>query len=176
LQDGRPGDERIPTLAEFLSACPDALRVNVEMKDFGGGPMLGQAVAQVLREQDFVERAVTSSFQMAPLVAAQQTEPKLPIGAILSTAQGDITRLPVNFLSINRRLVTGDLVRRAHRRDLQIHVWGVNDRETTLRMLDLGCDNVITREPALVRKVVDEYAALSDVERMLLRLRRWMRE
>jgi hypothetical protein len=35
---------------------------------------------------------------------------------------------------------------------------------------------VITREPALVRNVVDEYAALSDVERMLLRLRRSMRE
>jgi hypothetical protein len=43
-------------------------------------------------------------------------------------------------------------------------------------MLDLGCDYVITREPALVRKVVDERAALSDVERMLLRLRRWMRD
>jgi glycerophosphoryl diester phosphodiesterase len=107
---------------------------------------------------------------------ARQTEPGLPVGAILSTATGDVTRLHVDFLSLNQRLITASLVRRAHRRDLKIHIWGVNDRETTLRMLDLGCDNLITREPALVRNVVDEYAKLSDVERMLLRLRRSMRE
>ncbi|MEX2114901.1 MAG: glycerophosphodiester phosphodiesterase family protein [Pirellulales bacterium] len=176
LNAGQPTDERIPTLAEFLDACDEKLRLNVEMKDFGRSPNLGAAVAGVLREQGFLDRAVVSSFQLPPLFQARQAEPALPIGAILSAAKGDMTRLPVNFLSLNERLVTAELVRRAHRRNMEVHVWTVNDRESAVRLMDLGCDNLITRQPALMRQVVDWYAELDDIERMLLRLRRWMRE
>jgi glycerophosphoryl diester phosphodiesterase len=84
--------------------------------------------------------------------------------------------LPVNFLSLNERLVRGDLVRRAHQRGLEVHVWTVIDRESALRLLDLGCDNLITSDPAPMRELVDWYAGLDDTQRMLLRLRRWMRE
>ena len=59
---------------------------------------------------------------------------------------------------------------------MEVHAWGVSDQESALRMLDLGCDNLITDEPALMRSLVDEYSNLSDVERMLLRMRRWLRE
>lgn len=169
-------DETIPTLAEFLDACDDRIRLNVELKAFGDGPRLALAVLDVLRERDFLPRAVVSCFEMPPLRALRSAEPDLPVGVILSAIQGDATRLPVDFLSVQQRLARGDLVRRAHRRGLQVHVWGVADRETTLRLLDLGCDNLITPDPALVRQVVDEYAELGDLERMLLRLRRWLRE
>ena len=102
-------------------------------------------------------------------------DPELPVGMILSTGQGDMTRLPVNFLSLHQRLVNAHLVKHAHRRGMEVHVWGVSDREAVLRLLDLGCDNLITDDPAMVREVVDWYAELGDVERMLMHMRRWMR-
>ncbi len=70
----------------------------------------------------------------------------------------------------------GDLVRRAHRQGKEVHAWTVNTRESALRLLDLGADNLITSDPALAREVVDWYAGLGDTERMLLRLRRWLRD
>jgi glycerophosphoryl diester phosphodiesterase len=169
-------DERIPTLVEFLNACDGQIRLNVELKDFGDGPRLALAVLEVLRERGFLERAVVSCFEMPPLRALKKAEPRLPVGVILSAIQGDATRLPIDFLSVHQRLARGELVRRAHERGQQVHVWGVSDREIALRLLDLGCDNLITPNPVLIRKVVDEYARLGDIERMLLRLRRWLRE
>jgi glycerophosphoryl diester phosphodiesterase len=177
LRDGdKPSDEVIPTLAEFIAACDGRIRLNVELKDFGHSPGLALAVLDVLREHDFTERAVVSGFQLPPLREIKLSEPGLPIGIILSATQGDVTRLPVDFLSLNQRLVRADVVRRAHQRGMEVHVWTVNERETALRLLDLECDNLITSDPALIREVVDWYAGLGDAERMLLRIRRWIRE
>ena len=177
LRDGdQVSGERIPTLAQFIEACDGRIRLNVELKDFGHSPRLAAAVLDVLREHEFTRRAVVSCFQLPPLREIKAAEPELPIGMILSAVQGDVTRLPVNFLSLNHRLVRADLVRRAHERGMEVHVWTVNEREMALRLLDLGCDNLITSDPKLIREVVDWYAGLGDTERMLLRLRRWMRE
>jgi glycerophosphoryl diester phosphodiesterase len=169
-------EEPIPTLAEFLAACDEHIRLNVELKDYGRTPGLAMAVLKALDEYGFCERAGVSCFQLAPLVEIRREDPRVPVGMILTAAQGDLTRLPVDFLSINQRLARTDLVRRAHQRGMEVHVWTVNDRETAIALLDLGCDNLITSDPAAMREVVDWYAGLGDGERMVMRLRRWMRE
>jgi glycerophosphoryl diester phosphodiesterase len=169
-------DERAPTLGEFLAACDGRIRLNVELKEPARHPGLAVEVVRVLREHEFLSRAGLSCFDLAPLLEARAAEPRLSIGAILAAAKGDITRLPVDFLSLNQRMARGDVVRRAHQHGMDVHVWTVNDRAAALRSLDLGCDNLITSDPKLMRQVVDEYSALTDAERVLLRLRRWMRE
>jgi hypothetical protein len=58
---------------------------------------------------------------------------------------------------------------------MEVHAWTVNDRDAALRLLNLGADNLITSDPALMREVVDWYQGRDDVERVLMRLRRWMR-
>ncbi|HVU89863.1 MAG TPA: glycerophosphodiester phosphodiesterase family protein [Pirellulales bacterium] len=173
---GAPTDEHVPTLAEMIAACGAEIRLNVELKYYGDNALLVPAVLDVLRAHDFSGPAIVSCLQLAPLAETTRRAPEIPVGMILSTGQGDMTRLPVNFLSLHQRLVNGPLVKRAHRRGMEVHVWGVSDREAVLRLLDLGCDNLITDDPAMVREVVDWYASLGDVERMLMRMRRWMRE
>jgi glycerophosphoryl diester phosphodiesterase len=177
LRDTRgASEEGIPTLAEFIAACDGQIRLNVELKDFGRTPRLALAVLDVLRDHRFTDPAVVSCFQLSPLRQIKQSEPELPIGIILTAIQGDMTWLPVDFLSLNQRLIRPGLVRRAHQRGMEVHVWTVDDRDSALRLLDLGCDNLITSDPVPMREVVDWYAGLGDAERMLLRLRRWIRE
>jgi len=53
-------------------------------------------------------------------------------------------------------LVTTELVEFAHRHDVQIHVWTINDADEMRRLLDLGVDAVMSDFPGLLRKVVDE--------------------
>jgi glycerophosphoryl diester phosphodiesterase len=173
---GATTDEHVPTLAEMIAACGTDIRLNVELKYYGDNAQLVPAVLDVLRSHDFSRRAIVSCLQLPPLTEVTRQDPEMQVGMILSTGQGDMTRLPVNFLSLHQRLVNAHLVKRAHRRGMEVHVWGVSDREVVLRLLDLGCDNLITDEPALVREVVEWYATLGDVERMLMRMRRWMRE
>lgn len=175
---GRGGvtDEPVPTLAEFLAACDSRMRLNVELKYYGANPRLAPATIDVLREHGFLDRAVVSCLQLSPLRQVQELEPSLPVGIILTATQGDVTRLRVDFLSLNQRLVRGSLVRRAHQRGMEVHVWSVGGRDTALRLLDLGCDNLIVDDAAPFRELVDWYADRGAPERMLLRLRRWMRE
>lgn len=176
LLDGVATDEPIPTLAEVIAACGDRIRLNVELKDYGRGPDLARASVDVLREHDFAERSIFCSLKLPPLAQAKRADPAIPVGFVLSASRGDLTRLPVNFLSLQHRTINAGVLRRLHRRGFEVHAWTVSDRPTALRLLDLGVDNLITDDPALMRQIVDSYAALDTHERILLRLRRWMRE
>ena len=63
----------------------------------------------------------------------------------------------------------------ARRRGLGVHVWTVNTRKEMRRLIDLGVDNIITDRPEVLRALLDERAALSDVERLLLAIGRRLR-
>jgi len=81
----------------------------------------------------------------------------------------------VDFLSINKKLATPELLARAAKHGLGVHVWTVDQRKEMLQMLHRGVDNLITDEPERAVEVVDWYFNLSDVERFLLRFRDWLR-
>lgn len=174
--EGTPEDLRPPTLEEFIAACGPKMRINLELKDYGHSQNLAARVIEIVRRAGFEKRVVVTSFSLPIVAESRRLAPDIPAAAIVSASKGDLTSLPVDFLSLNQSLVNGPLVRRAHIRGMEVHVWTVSTREPTLRFLELGCDNIITDDPALVRKTVDEYESWSELEHMLLRLRRWMRE
>jgi len=51
-------------------------------------------------------------------------------------------------------LVTRDLVVFAHRHDVQVHVWTINDPAEMERLLALGVDGVMSDFPGRLQKVV----------------------
>ena len=129
---GTATDERIPTLSEFLASCNETVRLNVELKEISRNPQLPSAVLDLLREHHLVDRAVVTCFDLPPLLELQKLEPTLPVGIILTTVKGDMTRLPVNILSLNQRLVRADVVRRAHQGGMEVFAWTVNDRNSAV--------------------------------------------
>ena len=62
-------------------------------------------------------------------------------------------------------------MRRAHRAGKEVHVWTVNTQEVMQRMIERGVDNIITDDPVLLLKVMNERQALSRPELLGLRLR-----
>ena len=61
-----------------------------------------------------------------------------------------------DFFSIRYDYVTEKFVREAHALGKEVHAWTVNYRGNVKRMLDIGVDNIITDDPALVRKVQNQ--------------------
>ena len=51
-------------------------------------------------------------------------------------------------------LVTRRFVEHLHRRDMQVHVWTVNDAEEMHRLLDLGVDGIMTDRTEVLRDVM----------------------
>jgi glycerophosphoryl diester phosphodiesterase len=62
-------------------------------------------------------------------------------------------QIPPSFSG--RPLVTRALVDFAHRHDVQVHVWTINDEDEMRRLLAEGVDGIMSDFPGRVRAVVD---------------------
>jgi glycerophosphoryl diester phosphodiesterase len=53
-------------------------------------------------------------------------------------------------------VVTESLIEFAHAREVQVHVWTINDPAEMHRLLDLGADGIITDYPGRLAKVIGD--------------------
>jgi glycerophosphoryl diester phosphodiesterase len=53
-------------------------------------------------------------------------------------------------------VVTERFVRNAHRRNVPVHVWTIDDADEMHRLLDLGVDGIMTDRPEVLRDVLIE--------------------
>jgi glycerophosphoryl diester phosphodiesterase len=158
----RGRDVRIPTLSEVLDACPDVC-INVEAKDrHVAGPMVA-----LIRERGEEHRV---------LVAAEHERNRLAVrgypgpwgasrrdcalfwlrhwlpGGESYTPDVDIFQVPERFKG--RRILTPRLIDEAHRRNIPVHVWTVNDSSDMRRLLQWGVDGIQTDRLDLLTEVL----------------------
>lgn len=163
--------ERIPTLAEVLDVAKGRIRLNIEIKSNEHNPTLPEKVVRLVEEKGLVSECVISSFNYEWLPRVKRLNSKLRVGYITGEPVGDISRLDVDFLSLQAKLVTEELVRSARRKKKEVHVWTVNDPKQMARLIDLGVDGIITDVPDVAVTMLEERATLSNIERILLKLR-----
>lgn len=170
--DPKFAGERLPTLKEAIDLARGKIKLNIELKYYGqGDPRLASDVARLLREEKLDKDCFVASLNYASLEEARNEWPALRTAAIVSARVGDPTRLDVDYLSMNAKLVNLRLLRAAHRRGKQVLVWTIDDPRLATRLMDLGVDNVITNDPALMVPLRDERGSLSRIERLVLAFR-----
>jgi glycerophosphoryl diester phosphodiesterase len=84
---------------------------------------------------------------------------------------GDISSLPVDFVAIAHQRLSRRLIRRIQRQGHQVYAWTLNDSGSMVSAIDAGVDGIITDDPQLARRVLQELEALSATGRLLLRFR-----
>jgi len=55
-------------------------------------------------------------------------------------------------------LSTWLLVNTAHRHNMAVHYWTINDEDEMRRLIELGCDGIITDYPEVLMNILDEYS------------------
>lgn len=166
----REGDGGVPLLEDVLGSWPD-VRVNIDAK----ADTAVEPLAEVIRRTGAWDRVCLAAFSdrrldrlrtltdhrcctsMGPREVARlrAASIRLPSGrgafaaacAQVPTHQG---RLPI----VDARFVAA-----AHARDLQVHVWTIDERAEMVRLLDLGVDGIMTDRPDLLLDVLAERAA-----------------
>jgi len=155
---------RIPRLAEVLQEFP-AVPLNIEIKSEGGA--IVAAVVRMVRaarapivlaaEHDTIMQAIRAAApeiptslatgEVAAFIGALQAgeAPSLPDGAVA-------LQIPPSFGDVI--LVSVASVAAAHALGAEIHVWTINDPGEARRLLDLGCDGIMTDVPHTVRPVI----------------------
>ena len=162
------GEHPIPLLEDVLGTWPQA-RVNVDPKhDRAVGPLV-----EVVRRTASVGRVCVGAFSDRRLARVRRLlGPALctslgPIGVARLKAGGlglPVGRLPAACVQVpvaTRGLVVTDaaLVRAAHGRGMQVHVWTIDDAGEMDRLLDLGVDGIMTDRPRLLRQVLERRGA-----------------
>ena len=97
--------------------------------------------------------------------------PEVKTGLIVFRALGSLTKTEFDFLSIQATKATSRLVKNAHKKGKEIHVWTVNDLQTALSMIEVGVDNIITEKPDFIRNLLRTWNDFTDTEKIALWLR-----
>ena len=149
--------EKIPALEDVLNFCLGRLDLNIEIKYNGKNKGIVQRVIQVIRENHFEEHCVVTSMNYRFLEEIKETAPEIRTGYIMTMSYGSISQVAAaDFFSVRYDYITEGFVREAHALGKEVHAWTVNYRGNIKRMLDMGVDNIITDDPALVRRVQNQ--------------------
>ena len=162
--------------AEFYESHPDLLFI-VEIKNDGE---LGYKACEILSEtlnqypgyrdqivvgtfHDEIEEELKSKYSDLLRGAPTGTAAKFVLTQYLGVNIFDNSdfaclQIPTSYdLGIEIFLDNQGLIDRAHRRNIAVQYWTINDADEMRHLIELGCDCIMTDNPELLRSVLDEY-------------------
>ena len=163
---------RVPTLEEVFARFPDT-RMNIEMKY--EGPALAQPLCALVRRAGMGQKVLIASMNEAAVTAFRQACPEVATSMSRSEAQLffgiQLVNLdaayspPVRALQIPDRLgseivATAGLIAAAHRRNLKVHVWTINDAGRMEELIRIGVDGIISDRPDRLLDLVRSSGAM----------------
>jgi glycerophosphoryl diester phosphodiesterase len=187
--------ERVPTLSEVISLLrtthDDRTQLCIEIKSyldvFGlthSPETIAEAVVDVLRQENFAERAVIVSFDWRSLIHVNKIAPDIPTAytsALLSefdTIQegkpgkslwiagpavefGDLVPVAIktaggHYWSSYYRDITLSLVEEAHRLGIKVLAWTPNSPDEMITLTKMGVDGIITDRPDILKAILRE--------------------
>jgi glycerophosphoryl diester phosphodiesterase len=163
-------DQRIPTLVQILELCKGRIKVNIELKYYGDEQQLEQSVVKIVEAAGMKDEVMVMSLSYSGIKKMRAIRPSWKLGLLSSVALGNVADLDVDFIAINARFATRNLIRNTHSRDKQLLVWTVNDPLGISTMINRGVDGIITDDPALAVSVIEERAELDATQRLLMQL------
>ncbi len=150
--------ERIPTLSEAIEAIKGKAKLNIELK--GKDPLLVPQVIGTLREKEFMEEAILSSFNYSFIEEAKRLEPRIITGLLFATLgeerEGSSYWKYLDLILPRYDLVNKDLIERAHSLGLEVIAWTVDEPEEIRRLASLGVDGIASNYPALLSKTTQK--------------------
>jgi glycerophosphoryl diester phosphodiesterase len=153
-------DQRIPTLEEILQFARERdIVFYLEIKQ-GVAWGMHQTLVGVLGKAQNAAHTVVIAFEPATLDSVRRLEPAMMTGLLVDKAKGDSIQagLEVGARQIcpHVDLVTLEMVERAHRADLHVVTWTVNDADKMRAAMDAGVDGIMTDLPDRLRAVVED--------------------
>ena len=153
-------DERIPTLEEVLEfARKRDVVFYLEVKyDSAWG--MHHALVSALQGAETAARTIVLSFDPATLVALRKLDSAIMMGLLVESGKGDPVKaaLDVGARQLCPRwdMVTPELVKQAHRADLHVVTWTVNDAEKMRAVIAADVDGIMTDVPDRLRAVIED--------------------
>lgn len=163
------GGESFATIAELLAAFPET-RFNIDVKT----ESVIEPTLRAVREADAVGRVLIASFDYKRLSRVRREMPDVLTSATPAetlalrllpslfgrfATRGGAVCLQIPEYRHGFKVLTPGLIKAAHKRGMQVHVWTVDDPDDAARLLDAGVDGLITDRPDTIREVLEQRGA-----------------
>ncbi len=162
--------------AEFYETNPDLLFI-VEIKNSGD---LGYKACKILNDTlskypEYLDQIVVGTFHDEIETELKAKYPNLMRGAPTGTAAKFILtqflgvnifdnsdfaclQIPTNYdLGITLSLNKKTIINRAHKRNIAVQYWTINNPDEMRELIELGCDCIMTDNPKLLSEILEEY-------------------
>ena len=149
----------VPTLEEIFAALPE-MTFNIEPKQHT--PSIIKPLCNLIRERKMVDKAIVGSFNQTTIDEFRRECPEVATSAspsevsrFLALSRAGLAESyspPMQALQVPENLgslqvVSKEFVEAAHRRNLQVHVWTVNETADMQRLIEMGVDGIMTDYP-----------------------------
>lgn len=162
--------------AEFYEEFPDLLFI-VEIKNSGER---GYEACRILydtlsRYPGYLDNIVVGTYHEEIELELKEKYPQLMTGASEGSAADFVLtqllgvnlfnrssfaclQIPTTYdIGFELPLDLPTLISRAHRRNIAVQYWTINDADEMRHLIELGCDCIMTDDPQLLKSVLDEY-------------------
>lgn len=153
--------ERVPLLSEVFDLINQRVPINIEMKGLGTARHVGDLITKYKRENGWSDDSfVASSFDHIELAVFKEMMPTVQTGALVEgTPMGYAAfaeQLGSFSANISSEFVTPAFVEDAHKRNMKVYVFTVNNRSEVGRMHAIGVDGIFTNFPDRARSYLSE--------------------
>jgi glycerophosphoryl diester phosphodiesterase len=156
----------VPTLREIFDALPE-MKFNIEPKQ--QTPSIIAPLCALIRERKMTDKTIVGSFNQSTIDEFRRACPEVATSAspsevskFLALSRSGLDRSyspPMQALQVPENLgglqiVSKEFVEAAHRRNLKVHVWTVNETADMQRLIEIGVDGIMTDYPDRLLKLL----------------------
>ncbi|MCA9972798.1 MAG: glycerophosphodiester phosphodiesterase [Anaerolineales bacterium] len=155
---------QVPSLEEIFQAYPD-MPMNIEIKQ--ATPSIVEPFCRLLRQYEMTDQVLVPTFHEETILEMRAACPEVATSMVRSEVTrfwvlsllglGRLFDAPAAAIQVPERstlpllgevqVVTPRFVRNAHRHNVAVHVWTVDEVADMERLLDMGVDGLITDRP-----------------------------
>jgi len=149
--------EKIPTLAEVLEYVRGKMKINIELKVLE----IEKEVLSMVYERSMNSDVTISSFLHGTLVETRNLDSNISTAVLVEKPRDDyityVIEHEANSLNLDHKLLTSDVVKQAHQKNLQVFPWTVNDSTRMQELYRMGVDGIITDFPDIALEILSEF-------------------
>ncbi|MBQ4157889.1 MAG: glycerophosphodiester phosphodiesterase [Clostridia bacterium] len=151
-----------PTLGEMLDVVKNMNPINIEIKKFGGGRDDAEVLDQLyelLKEKNVIENTIVSSFDAPLLKLFKQRHGDIYTCLLYTEKLGAAEfarKLGCSAIHPHLKKLKKVTVNSAHARGIKVNSWTINEESDIRKMIEIGCDGVITNYPDRAVAIAEE--------------------
>lgn len=154
---------KISTLDEVIDHCRGKIDLLIELKLHGHENRdLVAAVIDIIEENHFQKNCEIMSNEYSLVEQLKTNHPEYKVGYCVYSNLGkaefsSLRELNVDFLIIEESMASKSFITKCNDAWLPVYVWTLNTREAMDSCLTQGASGIITDNPQMARKAVDQY-------------------